>query len=636
MEQVISDGQACKFKIIEEIKSAKYTIKVAMAFFTDNEIADALISASKRGVEVKVVLSDEDTNDEIREKLEGKVSLFIFDKKGRGLMNHKFCIIDNSRLLYGSYNYTYNASKNNKESLTITDSYNLITEYSNIFENLIKEISMTDKYYNETTNIPFTQEDNYLEKFIEQLRNLISKIYDDFNYKEIEEEGRKIAEENFGSPDMFLAYLDNSLNTLRTKISKDDYTKNLIKTQMKASLEEALNLNLKRLETEERNLKNNFNLQRSNLKEKIELLKNEINEKQDEYNKTKILISKINGIINELQNEIDELDRQIDVRNFWTTPTTLLLGLTILVVVAVILIFSSAVWKVFYEEGEILKLLTRGITPEKPPLVDANALIKIYSKKGMPSVFLSVIISFIPILLTNSDLLSNLRRWISIFLQIIGFLIFDIVVAYKVSQHNFEIKRLMIGSSEKWEISDVFTSGDFWFIFIFGALSLLVLKFLIKKIMQKYLQSKAEYVNREKNLLRKSKVRELNEKKQEIDELNNSLSKIELNINDLKLKINEFGDEIRKINADENKEIQKLQIIAQNREEKLREVYNSFLSNLEAGNRQFLKEAIRSRINAFKTGFIKWINYYFSAIIASQKCQELEKVLQNWEKENFE
>lgn len=67
MEQVITDGQACKAKIIESISQAKSTIKVAMAYFTDKEIADELISARQKGIEVNIVLSNDITNNEIRD-----------------------------------------------------------------------------------------------------------------------------------------------------------------------------------------------------------------------------------------------------------------------------------------------------------------------------------------------------------------------------------------------------------------------------------------------------------------------------------------------------------------------------------------------------------------------------------------
>src|SRR5690554_4212074 len=142
MEQVLTDGSACKAKIIESISKAKSTIKVAMAFFTDKEIADQLIAAKHKGVDVNVILSNADINNDIIDRIKDEVSLIIFELNGSGIMHHKFCIIDNSLLLQGTYNYTYNATKNNKESLNITDSSNQIASYSEIFEELTNDANM--------------------------------------------------------------------------------------------------------------------------------------------------------------------------------------------------------------------------------------------------------------------------------------------------------------------------------------------------------------------------------------------------------------------------------------------------------------------------------------------------------------
>src|SRR5690606_3858227 len=330
MEQVITDGQACKAKIIESISQAKSTIKVAIAYFTDKEIADELISARQKGVEVNIVLSNDITNNEIRDRLKGKVSLVIFESNGRGIMHHKFCIIDNSLLLHCSYNYTYNATKNNQESLNVTDSYNLISEYSNIFDTLTKDATETNIYLNEKPIFQPTQDDNYLEKFTEQLKNHISQIFDDFNHNEIVEEGRKLAEENLGAESVFLAYLDTSLARVNTNLSQEDHTKTLVKTRMTASLEMAVESNSKDLESDLNLLNNYCNEKKSIFQVQIDTLKNRVKEKQEDYNKINADASKVKATITELTDEIDNLDRQIVVRSFWTFPTVLKLFLTTL------------------------------------------------------------------------------------------------------------------------------------------------------------------------------------------------------------------------------------------------------------------------------------------------------------------
>lgn len=637
MEQVITDGQACKAKIIESISQAKSTIKVAMAYFTDKEIADELISARQKGVEVNIVLSNDSTNNEIRDRLKGKVSLVIFESNGRGIMHHKFCIIDNSLLLHGSYNYTYNATKNNQEALNITDSYNLISEYSNIFDTLIKDATVTNIYLNEKPIFQLSQDDNYLERFTEQLKNHISQIFDDFNHNEIVEEGRKLAEENLGAENVFLAYLDSSLARVNTRLSQEDYTKTLVKVNMTASLERAIESNAKYLESDLNLLNNYCNEKKSIFQSQIDTIRNRVNEKQEEYNKINADASKVRATITELTDEIDNLDRQIVVRSFWTFPTVLKLFLTTLFFLYLSLFFSSAIWKIFFEEVEVLKLLSRGITPESPPLFDANALIKIFSKKGVFYGAIAALFFLVPVLLTSIKLLSNKNKFIEIAVGwIIGIFAIDVVVAILISQHTFEIKRLLVGGAEKWELGSAFATGEFWLIFIFGALPLFLTKVLIENIWLAYNKSNPESVDREKTLLRNSYIRKLSEKQQEYEVFKVKLDTLASEIEDFKATITKYEDEKNKINSYENNK--KLELKEQNekKNKNLREVFNSFISSVESGNRQFLKDVINGRISAFKTGYYNFLNNYFSTKVATNKIESLETAHRNWEKRNFE
>jgi hypothetical protein len=637
MEQVITDGQACKAKIIESISQANSTIKVAMAYFTDKEIAEELISARKRGVDVQVVLSDDSVNNEIIDRLKARVSLVIFESNGRGIMHHKFCIIDNSLLLHGSYNYTYNATKKNQESLNITDSNNLISEYSNIFDTLTKDATVTNIYLNENPIFQPTQDDNYLERFTEQLKNHISQIFDDFNHNEIVENGRKLAEQNLGAENVFLTYLDTILATVNKRLSQEDQIRTLVRIRMNASLENALELNSINLASDLNLLNIYCNEKKSIIQAQIDTLKNRVKEKQEKYNKINEEASNVRATINELNDEIDNLDRQIVVRPFWTFPTILKLFLTTIFFLYLSLFFSSAIWKIFFEEGEILKLLSRGITPETPPLFDANALMKIFSKKGVFYGAIAALFFIIPVLLTSIKLLSNKNKFIEIAVGwIIGIFAIDVVVAILISQHTFEIKRLLVGGSEKWELRNAFTNGEFWLIFIFGALPLFLTKILIENIWLAYNKSNPESVDREKTLLRNSKRRNLSEQQQAYEVLKMRLDTLTSEIDELKTNITKKEDEKNEINSYENNKKLELKERNEKRNKNLREVYNSFISSVESGNRHFLRDAISGRISAFKTGFYNFLNNYFATKVATNKIESLEAAHRNWENRNFE
>ena len=51
-------------------------------------------------------------------------------------MHHKFCVVDKSVLLTGSYNWTKSAADRNQENLLVTEDPKMVKAYISEFENL--------------------------------------------------------------------------------------------------------------------------------------------------------------------------------------------------------------------------------------------------------------------------------------------------------------------------------------------------------------------------------------------------------------------------------------------------------------------------------------------------------------------
>ena len=114
MNDIITNGTEIKRRIIFEINSARHCIYVAMAWFTDRDIAAAIIEAKNRNVTVDIILSSNAQNEIVKLMLRGaNINVHAFETgDARGIMHHKFCLIDNKISINGSYNYSYNASNN--------------------------------------------------------------------------------------------------------------------------------------------------------------------------------------------------------------------------------------------------------------------------------------------------------------------------------------------------------------------------------------------------------------------------------------------------------------------------------------------------------------------------------------------
>lgn len=113
-----------KDTIIQGIRNAKYTIWSAVAWFTDNEIFKELILRKRAGVNVRIITSDEPSNQYLIEKLESNFEVVKVPLKGNYLSNRlhdKFCIIDFEFVMHGSYNWSKNAEGNDETLATALD-----------------------------------------------------------------------------------------------------------------------------------------------------------------------------------------------------------------------------------------------------------------------------------------------------------------------------------------------------------------------------------------------------------------------------------------------------------------------------------------------------------------------------------
>lgn len=113
-----------KENIIQGIRNAKYVIWIAVAWFTDNEIFNELLLRKNAGVSVRVITSDEQSNQYLMGKLESNFEVTKVPLSGSYLSNRlhdKFCIIDFEFVMHGSYNWSKNARGNDETLATALD-----------------------------------------------------------------------------------------------------------------------------------------------------------------------------------------------------------------------------------------------------------------------------------------------------------------------------------------------------------------------------------------------------------------------------------------------------------------------------------------------------------------------------------
>ena len=136
-ELYICPEDDCPGKLAGFIGSAGESVHVMVYSFTKREIAEALVDAKERGLDVRVVMDETQaagaySKDEF---LAGSgVPVRLVDPAGYGAMHHKVAIVDGNAFSTGSFNYTENASCRNAENLLIVRNTELALEMEGEFE----------------------------------------------------------------------------------------------------------------------------------------------------------------------------------------------------------------------------------------------------------------------------------------------------------------------------------------------------------------------------------------------------------------------------------------------------------------------------------------------------------------------
>lgn len=129
------DGNLDKI-LIKEINGAQKTLDIAIYSLTKENIADAILEAKKRGVDVKVITDKLESQSKFQKAILDKLkanSIPIRINSHAGLMHLKLSIIDDKTVLGGSYNYTANATKENDENLIVMRESTIVKNYSDEF-----------------------------------------------------------------------------------------------------------------------------------------------------------------------------------------------------------------------------------------------------------------------------------------------------------------------------------------------------------------------------------------------------------------------------------------------------------------------------------------------------------------------
>jgi phosphatidylserine/phosphatidylglycerophosphate/cardiolipin synthase-like enzyme len=132
-----SRAERCDDLLTGLIRGAKDRIYVAIYSFTSDRLAEALIEARRRGVDVRVVMERREANvtgSEYPRLLGAGVDVRL--DANPGLMHHKFMVIDGEIVVTGSYNWSAAAEERNDENLVVIRDRGVAGAFEREFERI--------------------------------------------------------------------------------------------------------------------------------------------------------------------------------------------------------------------------------------------------------------------------------------------------------------------------------------------------------------------------------------------------------------------------------------------------------------------------------------------------------------------
>jgi hypothetical protein len=138
-------------QIINQIKSAKHSVFVAVAWLTDNKVFTELCNSAKNGITVELLLVNDTINNDLapfdHKQLAacGGKLFFVPQQADGSIMHHKFCIIDNCSIITGSYNWSRKAQFNDENIIVTTEACELGAQFKTEFDRIKSRITGSEK-----------------------------------------------------------------------------------------------------------------------------------------------------------------------------------------------------------------------------------------------------------------------------------------------------------------------------------------------------------------------------------------------------------------------------------------------------------------------------------------------------------
>ena len=205
--------------IQKELFAAKHSIKICVAWFTNDLLFQPLLLKLDAGVEVTIMTNKDeinfaDTNDVDFDEFIQRGGCIYWNERGdkSRLLHHKFCIIDDNVVISGSYNWTNGAEYNDEDITVYSEEPETTKHYSDIFDKLAAllpkskgEVKRTTHQEEQTIDLTQQLQARYCEigEYIDGLAKVCRTIGNSRLWGFVNEQGEEVIPCRYNSVEEF-------------------------------------------------------------------------------------------------------------------------------------------------------------------------------------------------------------------------------------------------------------------------------------------------------------------------------------------------------------------------------------------------------------------------------------------------
>ncbi len=180
-------------RIQQEISKAQKSVFIAVAWFTNKNLFNELVNKARNGCTVSLIISNDNINLnsslDFEQLLTAKSKVYKIGNGDTELMHNKFCVIDYSTVITGSYNWSYKAESNFENVIITSNDMTLAEQFISEFNSIRKQ------YYPDAVIEEIIFPLNKIIKRLEILKNYI--LLEDI--EELNKESTKLKKYDFNS-----------------------------------------------------------------------------------------------------------------------------------------------------------------------------------------------------------------------------------------------------------------------------------------------------------------------------------------------------------------------------------------------------------------------------------------------------